>query len=159
MRGLLAVLAGMLCAGALAVAGDVYRWRDASGVIHFTDDPSRIPPGARPVQAHPERLIVMEQPEAGRQKDGKENPGAEDGGALFAKRCGQCHVLFPEEDPNKEALIEVLRDADTEAPRPLKEVVREFRRAADGRFSDMDAIEISDDELRAIAKALLAQLR
>ena len=136
-----------------AAAGEVYRWRDAAGVIHFTDDPSKVPPEAKPVRAHPERLIVLENPEA------KQAPAGKDGAALFAQRCAKCHVLFPEEDPSKEPLADALLDAKTRAPRPLGEVVKTLRMAADGRFSDMDALEISDEELRRIARYLLAQVR
>ena len=135
-----------------AAAGEVYRWRDAAGVIHFTDDPSRIPPDAQPVRAHPERLIVLENP-AEKAAEG------EDGEALFAARCAKCHVLFPEEDASKEPLVDALLDEKTHAPRPLEEVVKKLRMAADGRFSDMDALEISDEELRRIARFLLAQVR
>ncbi len=153
MRALLLVLAA-IAAASPAETGEVYRWRDAAGVVHFTDDPSKVPPGARPVRAHPENLIVMERPSGT-----DEAKGGADGEALFARRCAKCHVLFPEEDPKKEPLLEVLTDPDTHAPRPLEEVVKTFRWAADGRFSDMDDIEISDEDLRRIAQALRARLR
>lgn len=38
-----------MCAllSALPVSADIYRWLDSQGTMHFTDDPSSIPPSAR----------------------------------------------------------------------------------------------------------------
>ncbi|RME83461.1 MAG: DUF4124 domain-containing protein [Zetaproteobacteria bacterium] len=144
-------LLGVCALAAAAWAGEIYQWRDAQGVVHFTDDPSRIPPEAEPRRAHPERVIVMER------KGGEAAPGM----ALFAQKCGACHVLFADEDPNKEPLADALRDPNANVSYSEKEIFAKIRAAARGEIegSDMEPVEISDEELRAIARALAERLR
>ena len=60
----LCLLGGMLALPALhapPAGADIYRWEDESGVLHFTDDPSSIPPKYRGKS----REIQKTPPEAG----------------------------------------------------------------------------------------------
>jgi len=143
MRRLL--LAAALALACTAQGAEIYRWVDEQGVVHFSDDPSRIPPQAKPEKAHPERLIVM----------GTEAKGGDPGEIAFERRCAACHVLFPEEDRSKEALIDALRDEDGLLLGEQK-AFEALRSAARGEGnSDMEPVEVSDEELRAIARWLL----
>ena len=50
-------LAIFLCSVTLSLAGEVYRWTDEEGTVHFTDDASRIPPH------YSDRIDKLEVPE------------------------------------------------------------------------------------------------
>jgi hypothetical protein len=69
--------------------------------------------------------------------------------------CAACHFTGKEKERGKLGLSRFMINDATRFPATQEQVVREFRRAANGSYSDMDDIEISDDELKLISAYLL----
>lgn len=58
--------AALLTLPALADAEDVWRWRDSSGQLHYSNVPSRVPAHAERVRTQPEKGAAIPAPDAKR---------------------------------------------------------------------------------------------
>lgn len=133
-----------------AVSSEIYQWHDADGKLHFVDDPAKVPPEHRvkarrylsPLQPTSSVGTVMSLDKA-------------EGKLKWQTQCAACHFTGPDKERGKIDLSGFLINDITKFPESQTQVVWEFRRAADGHYSDMDKIEISDDELKLIAAYLL----
>ena len=136
-----------------AVGGGFYRWTDEAGVTHFTDDPTRVPPRYRRQARNPApmggNLQVLGAPNR------KKDVGAE----LWAAKCASCHHTGRGEVDEKVGLADVVINPETHFPEGEDAIVKKMRYAADGRFSDMPRLRVSDEELRKIAKYLLGVVK
>jgi hypothetical protein len=145
------LLFGLFIFFASGVAGsaEIYQWRDAGGV-HFVDDPAKVPPeyrkkARRELKAlQPTTLVGVAAPF-----------DMSEGKLKWETFCAACHFTGKEKERGKHGLTRLLINDATKFPATQKQVVWEFRRAANGSYSDMDAIEISDDELKLISAYLL----
>lgn len=152
MRGerWVSLLAVMALACGSAVSAEIYQWRDAGGRIHFVDDPSKVPAKYR----EKAKRNVDGLPAISSENTSKAAVEHE-GKAKWEMYCAECHVAGQERERGKVSLFPVLIDSGTKYPVSRSRAVWEFRRAADGHYSDMDAIDISDEELGLIAEYLL----
>ncbi len=142
--GWMAVCAALLLQVVAADAG-IYKWRDEAGVMHFTDNKDDVPPRYRkgaPVEGLSDAAVTT-----------VSDSGAGSAG-VFARKCGSCHVVAYEADGERVPLLSVALDRETGMTRSVDAVFAVLRKAADGRFSDMPAMSVSDDELRLIARFL-----
>jgi mono/diheme cytochrome c family protein len=132
-----------------AGSAEIYQWRDASGV-HFVDDPAKVPPEYR---KKARRELNALQPTT---LAGAAAPiDMAQGELKWEAFCAACHSAGQEKERGKLGLSRFMINDATRFPATQEQVVREFRRAANGSYSDMDDIEISDDELKLIAAYLL----
>ncbi|HTO70398.1 MAG TPA: aspartyl protease family protein [Myxococcota bacterium] len=94
---LAAVLAAAICALAAHARADLYRWSDADGRLHVSDDPSEVPPGAS-VTVQPTHAQPPGAPAAPAAAQPQANPRpvlsvAPNGADEAAKGTGRVHVL------------------------------------------------------------------
>jgi len=134
----------------LALAGPaqakLYRWVDDAGITHFSDNPANVPPAKRghaEVQGMPELNVV------------DSRVVSSGGSSLFDQKCGACHVAGYDADGERLPLLSRAYNPETGLKRTVEELASELRWAADGRYSDMPAVEVSDEDLEKIAGFLL----
>jgi len=125
----------------------IYRWVDESGVVHFGDEASQVQRKGEVVR--PGSSINLVEGSA----DMRGASDVSDGKTLYLQRCSACHTLLQEEE-DKVSLLEVVVDHTSGFPRDVEQILKELKRAASGAFSDMDRLEIGEDELRRIAEYL-----
>ncbi|MFQ5581200.1 MAG: DUF4124 domain-containing protein [Mariprofundaceae bacterium] len=132
-------------------AGQIFQWRDASGVVHFSDNPSTVPPQYRQEsQRDVKPLTSMAESDSG------SVVSAPAGKAVWAEKCAACHYIGKEPQAGKVNLAHLLVNPVTRFPEDSKEVLRQLRFGANGRYSDMDEVEISETELKQVTKYLLS---
>jgi hypothetical protein len=133
-----------------AGSAEIYQWRDADGKLHFVDNPAKVPPEYR-VKSRRELNALQTTTSVGVAAPFDKAEGK----LKWESFCAACHFTGKEKERGKLDLSRLLINDATKFPATQKQVVWEFRRAANGSYSDMDKIEISDDELKSIAAYLL----
>ncbi|MDX8402022.1 MAG: DUF4124 domain-containing protein [Mariprofundaceae bacterium] len=153
MRLAVAALLGLI-GWADAAQAEIYRWKDAAGRLHVTNDPTKVPP------AQLERARVRGLRDLNMVAGG----GVGGGGALFDARCGQCHLAGMESTGDGEggdgklAILPFLIDSETGIPLSRDQALAELKRAVDGQFSDMPRLNVAPEELEKITDFLLRKL-
>ncbi|MDX8407533.1 MAG: DUF4124 domain-containing protein [Mariprofundaceae bacterium] len=149
----------VFCAAFIGVGvndGDakIYSWKDAAGVIHYTDNKANVPHAQRnrAEVGKLQELVVVD-------GDSKSVVAATTGRGLFAKRCGECHVAAYEDRGEKLALLGRAIDRRTKMVLKDSELAAVLKRAADGRYSDMPGMDISQDDLLMIARFLISKAK
>lgn len=154
-KNLFGVASGILLALSFTVAysGEIYQWKDTSGVIHFTDNANKVPAKYRDKSArHVSALPVYGERAAS-------TSFLLDGQILWAERCSSCHHMGEGMDGDKVGLGEHLINQESKFPASVDHVADDFQYAVAGRYSDMSAIDISKEELTAIARYFVDSAR
>jgi len=146
----------LLLAGAdqTTAASTFYKWRDANGKVHVTDDPTKVPDAYR---EQGQISIKPMQPPVSAGGSSAQNSAGLNGAALFESKCGSCHTtgLYTEKGTErKTGLMAIVVDRSTGFPYKRAEIFSRLRLAADGR-SAMLPVAASDAELDAITTFLL----
>lgn len=140
-----------------AWAETIYQWRDEAGAIHFTDNPASVPADKREGSARVLPSPVSKQKK--KQASGR-SQAASTGQDLWLNKCSSCHHLNGAGwKGDKLGLHPFVVDSSTGFPLTVDDIVRNFRYAVKGRTSNMPEIEISEDELSALAKYIVDSLQ
>ncbi len=140
-----------------AWAETIYQWRDEAGVLHFTDNPAKVPADKREGSARELSSPVSKQKE--KQASGRSQT-ASIGQDLWLNKCSSCHHLNGTGwKGDKLGLQPFVVDSSTGFPLAIDDIVRNFRYAVKGRTSNMPEIEISEDELSALARYIVNRLQ
>jgi len=142
------ILPLMLCiCVAMASAGTFYKWKDASGIVHFTDDLSKVPMEYRANSAKDMKplAVVSKEPEKLKAQKGK---------ALYEQKCEACHVIDYGDKDGRESLAWAIIDRSTNYPHTRDDLFKRLRRVVDGSI-DMPVVDIKDDELMAVVDYLI----
>jgi len=140
-------------------AAQIYQWKDASGVIHFSDNPNAVPPqyrkdSGRNIQELPATRVS----ESAASKANA--PARYRGREIWRSKCAECHYVSGNAlKDGKRGLHRFIIDEQTNFPRDPEQVLPQFKYATSGRTSEMPPVDISDDELRAMIKYLAKSLK
>jgi len=147
------VLALLALAGVLdstsVLAAKFYQWKDAAGITHFTDNPANIPKAARATSHNMGAVDVVH-------AEGEKRISQENGKKLWNTRCASCHFEGQGRKGELRGLGALTVKHSTHFPATPEEMLAKLRPAVEGRTTDMTRMEISDEELLAIARYLLA---
>jgi len=147
---------GILLAGlalflpALADADKIYRWVDEAGQVHFTNTP---PPGRR-VQVLEGKPL---EPVTTKEQELEARAAAVDGKRIWQEKCAGCHHLGEGRIEGRIGLARVVLDRTTLTPKPLQEVISRVQYAVEGSTTDMDPVDLSEAEVRAVARFIREQ--
>ena len=151
------VFAGVLMGVAAPVwAGEFYQWRDSAGRVQFTDDPAKVPAEYR---------------ESGKRKMGSIESTGEatqasvgaskvlSGKAIWQEKCAECHHTGFGFMPGTDimGLGPTAVDDVSRMPKKPEEILFDLRFAVDGRKGVMRAVDMSDEEILAVAKFLTGE--
>ena len=144
----LAVLLAMIPAAARA--GQIYQWKDAGGVVHFTDNPDEVP-----VQDRDKSRRDVE-PLAGiAAQAGTSIASADPGRKIWETKCQACHVYDNDStEKGHTGLLKYILNPDTKFPYPDKAIFNSLQKGVRGNGEGMPAIDISDDDLRTLVQFL-----
>lgn len=148
----LLLLAALMFAPPVA-AERLYQWRDAAGRLHITDDATKVPPAAR---ERSERHLTPLMPVHTEAKGEPEPQAGLDGSRLWRDKCAACHHTGSGDRDGKMGLADLTLDKATRFLREPEELLANLKYATSGRTTDMPEVEVSDAELLAIARYLLA---
>ena len=132
----------------------IYQWRDAAGVMHFTDDP-----GAVPVQYRGQGQRDLE-PLAGIGPAAGIDSASEGlGRRIWETKCQACHVYDSDGTQNGHMGIRsYILNPQTKFPYPEARIMDALRKGARGTGEGMPAIDISDKEMKALVQFLIRQV-
>jgi mono/diheme cytochrome c family protein len=145
------VISLTLCAfGGMVSAGTLYQWKDESGHMHFTDNLSKVPLEYR--ANSPREMAPL--------KSSKELVSKQplDGKALYKDKCEACHVIGYVDDGAREGLAWAIIDQTTLYPHTRDNLFASLRSVVAG-LVDMPIVDISNDDLMAIADYLIKESR
>ncbi|MDX8396849.1 MAG: DUF4124 domain-containing protein [Mariprofundaceae bacterium] len=137
----------VVCGSAQAV--ELYQWKDAAGVLHFTDNELNVPAL--------QRQSAKREVNALRAYSGSEGSQPQAVGMaekVWMLKCASCHTTGLGEN-EKIGLGKLAVNQSTKFPETIENLWPKLRWAADGRWSDMPKQDVSDDELKQIAAFLL----
>lgn len=154
-KHLFGVASGILLALSFTVAysGELYQWKDTAGIVHFTDNANKVPAEYRDKSARNVNALPVY---------GERAASASfslDGQILWAERCSSCHHMGEGMDGDKVGLGRHLINQESKFPASVESVADAFQYAAAGRYSDMSRIDISKEELTAIARYFVDSAR
>ena len=141
------LMACCIVEGAHAV--DIYQWKDSGDVIHFTDNSMNVPEKYRKVA---KRKINKLRISAANQ--GVESESKALGKVAWFGKCASCHTTGGDKK-DKRGLGMLTVNQQTKFPATIEDIVPQLRRAASGSIADMGRLDVTDDELKSIAKFIL----
>jgi mono/diheme cytochrome c family protein len=133
-----------------ARAGEIYQWKDASGVVHFSDNPDDVP-----VQDRGKSLRDV-QPLAGiaTQTDTTAT-GDDDGRKIWESKCQACHVYDSNStEKGHTGLLKYILNPDTKFPYPNSVIMNSLENGIRGNSEGMPAVSITDDEMKTLVDFL-----
>jgi len=142
-----------LIAFALPVyAGALYKWKDAAGMVHFTDNPNNVPAKYRK-----DKPLIMGKglPNVKNPEKGRVHLPRSEGARLWANICSECHSLGKGRASGLKDLSYLAVNRVSKFSARVEEIFPDLKYAVSGRTSDMDEVDISDDELRAVAQYII----
>jgi hypothetical protein len=143
----LLVVAGIAWTGP-AGAAFLYKWQDAGGRLHITDEPP--PEGIAPVEIIEQALS----PDAGRQPPEKPSTGSDGSGEKEAQRQLRCRLIA-----DSRRLAAQARNMETSERRRSEKVARRLVELRERTRFDEDEYDDFKDEIRELEeKARLMQL-
>lgn len=148
-----AALSSLLLIATSAAAAQIYQWKDSQGVVHFTDNPANVPAKYRSKSARD--LKPLESVKSTDSVDKAKAPVRLSGKKLWQQRCVSCHHLGQGFVGDKPGLGELGINRTSKFRTQAKDVLRRLKSATSGRRSDMDKIDISDEELLVIAEYVI----
>jgi len=137
------------CAVGVAHAVDIYQWKDAGGITHFTDNEMNVPEKYRKIA---KRKISKLRVSGG--SDGVQDKPIGLGAVVWMGKCASCHTTG-ENKKGKLGLGALAVNQQTRFPATIEEIVPQLRWAANGRMSDMPSLDVTDEELKQIAALIL----
>jgi len=135
-----------------ASAAKLYKWRDASGAQHFTDNPAAVP--AKHRASAPIDVNALESTSSG----GKAPSSSENGIIHWQRLCAKCHYLKGEKPRSAQiSLAGIGIDSVSKFPETPDAVFGKLKAAVDGsdKNSDMEPMSVPDKVLQDIASYLL----
>lgn len=142
-----------------AQATQIYQWKDASGVTHFSDNPDMVPPQYREKSGR--NISGLAGTRTSEATVSRESiPARYRGKEIWQSKCAECHYASGNSlKDGKRGLHRFIVNEQTNYPMEPEQVLPRFKYAVSGRTSSMPAIEISDDELNAMIKYLAGSLK
>ncbi|MES0371423.1 MAG: DUF4124 domain-containing protein [Mariprofundaceae bacterium] len=134
-----------------AIANHIHKWTDSSGVVHYTDDVSKVPAQYREHSA----MELDELKDSHSIKDNIDSDIDKHGEEMWTLVCAQCHFAGRGYRDGLIGLGYLTVDPITKFPKTAEEIVPRLKHATSGRRSDMDRLDISDEELLNVARYLL----
>ncbi len=133
-------------------AAQLYKWRDANGAQHFTDNPAAVPAKFR--ASAPIDVNALEPTSSG-----VKAPSSSEKGMIHWQRlCAKCHYLKGEKPRSAQiSLASIAIDGVTKFPESPETVFGKLKAAVDGsdKNSDMEPMNVSDKVLQEISSYLL----
>lgn len=148
------VLVALALSTAGAWAQRIYQWQDAAGVTHFTDDPGAVPLEYRGQGQRELEPLAGIGPSADTQ-----GAGGGLGRKIWESKCQACHVY--DSDSTQEGhmgLRSYILNPKTKFPYPEARITAVLRKGVRGTGEGMPAIEISDQEMKALVQFLVRQV-
>ncbi|MBN4061333.1 MAG: hypothetical protein COB41_01195 [Proteobacteria bacterium] len=149
LRLMMGALLMACCAIGAAHAVDIYQWKDSGGVTHFTDNAMNVPEQYRKIA----KRKVNKLRTSGGKDTLKEKFKTLAEQAWFDK-CAACHTTS-ENKKDKLGLGALAVNQKTNFPATIEEIIPKLRSAANGGLSGMARLEVSNAELKKIAKFIL----
>jgi len=133
-------------------AGAIYKWKDAAGMVHFTDNLNNVPAKYRK-----DKPLIMGNglPDVKSPEKSKVQLPTSEGGKLWNNKCSACHYLGNGQADGLKGLGYLAVNPATKFPAHVEEILPDLRYAVSGRTSDMEEVGISDDELRTVAQYII----
>jgi len=151
LAGLVLGLGLLAAAVPSAEAAKVYQWKDSAGITHVTDNPDLVPPEYRDDGGREVKPL-------GSIGEAANLPGSGgEGEVVWRNKCVSCHHLGEGVKDEKVGLANVIIDSETRFRRTPEQLAEVIRYAADGRYSDMPKVDVSDDEVKTLADYLLSR--
>jgi len=144
LRLMMGALLMACCTLGTAYAVDIYQWKDAGGITHFTDNGMNVPEKYRKTA---KRKVNKLQISGG-------NEQSKGGATAWLAKCASCHTTG-ESKGDKSGLGALAVNQKSKFPATIEEIVPQLRRAANGRMSDMPSLDVTDKELKQIATFIL----
>jgi len=133
----------------VAHAVDIYQWKDSGGVTHFTDNAMNVPEEYREIAKRKVKKLRVSGGDGGMQDQPKAL-----GELAWLDKCASCHTAG-EDKGDKLGLGSLAVNQQTKFPATVGGIVSQLRWAANGRMSDMPSLDVTDEELKQIAKFIL----
>lgn len=149
LRLMMGALLMACCAVGVANAVEIYQWKDSAGVTHFTDNSMNVPEKYRKVAKRKVNKLRISGGSEG--VDGRLKALGE---AAWLGKCASCHTTG-ENKKDKLGLGMLTVNQQTKFPTTIEEIVPQLRRAANGSISGMVSLDVTEDELKMIAKFIL----
>ena len=149
LRLMIGILLMTCCAAGVVHAVNIYQWKDSGGITHFTDNAMNVPEKYRKVAKREVNKLRI----SGSSEDAQGNPKAL-GEAVWLGKCASCHTTG-ENEKDKLGLGILTVNQQTKFPATVEKIVPKLRWAASGRWSDMPSVDVTDEELKKIAKFIL----
>ncbi|MES0372559.1 MAG: DUF4124 domain-containing protein [Mariprofundaceae bacterium] len=133
-------------------AGEIYKWKDDAGIVHFTDNMNTVPAKYRN-----EKPLIMKDASPV-VKSAVKRPlsrSKSKGDVLWINKCAACHHLGKGQVNGLKGLGYLAVNSVTKFPSLIDEILPDLKYATVGRTSDMEAVELSEDELRAVAQYII----
>jgi len=135
------------CVVGVAHAVEIYQWKDVGGVTHFTDNEMTVPEKYRKIAKRKVNKL--------RTSGGREGlKGKSLGEQAWLDKCASCHTTG-ENKKDKLGLGALAVNQKTRFPATVEEIIPKLRSAANGSMSGMASLDVSNDELKQIAKFIL----
>ncbi len=150
LRLMMGALFMACCAAGVTYAADIYQWKDAGGITHFTDNEMNVPDKYRKTAKRKINKLRVSGSSDGNVQEKTKSLEAK---AWLAK-CASCHTKSGDKD-GKLGLGALAVNQQTKFPATIEEIVPQLRWAANGRMSDMPSLDVTDEELKQIAAFIL----
>lgn len=137
-----------------AWAQRIYQWQDDAGVTHFTDDPGAVPLEYRGQGQRELEPLAGIGPSAGANRA---SGGL--GRRIWESKCAACHVYDSDgTQQGRMGLRSYILNPQTKFPYPEARITDALRKGVRGTGEGMPAIEISDQEMKALVGFLVEQV-
>lgn len=153
------LLIGLALLPALELAaadGEIYQWRDSAGVMHFTDDPMRVP------EAYREKGRRKLQPLNAYEASDLAGKTVFDGFSdreLWQARCAECHAPGSDQD-GRIGLGGYVHARNRGPVRELEDIIPGLNAAMSAEHMQMESLQdITDEEMKQIARYFLSESR
>jgi len=145
LRLIMGTLLMVCCVEGGVHAAEIYQWKDAASITHFTDNAMNVPEKYRKVS----KRKVNKLRASGASEGVGDKPKAL-GEKAWLYKCASCHTTG-EDKGGKRGLGELAVNQQTRFPTTIEEIIPKLRCAASGRWSDMPSVDVTDEELKKIA--------
>jgi mono/diheme cytochrome c family protein len=136
-----------------APAGQVYQWKDANGLVHFSDNPDAVP-----VQDRDKSLKEVE-PLAGVGSSVDNVADNDPGRMIWETKCQACHVYDSNStEKGHLGLLKYILNPDTKFPYPDDVIMNSLEKGVRGNGEGMPPIDISEEDLRTLEQYLVKEV-
>lgn len=149
LRFIMGALLMVCCTINASYAVEVYQWKDAGGITHFTDNEMNVPEKYRQIS---KRKVKKLQASGGSTTDKFKAVGAK----IWLVKCSACHTT-DDSKGNKSGLGGLKVNQKTKLPITVKEMISQLRTATNGSLSKMAKVDVTDKELKQLATFILGE--